>query len=318
MRVSFISTVFNEEESIDALLDSIFEQSHPADEIIITDGGSVDKTVEKIKRKFAKQKRIKCILLEKKGDRAVGRNEAIKQATGDIIAISDAGCILDENWIKNITEPFRDQKIDVVAGYYGGKAKTPFQKCLVPYVLVMEDKVDSGSFLPATRSMALRKFVWKEAGGFPEKYSHNEDYVFAHTLKNKGFNIFFQKTAIVSWIPPNTLRAAFRMFYRFAMGDIESGLIRKKVVFIFLRYGLALYLLLLLALYKSIIVGAIMLALFAGYLFWSINKNYKYVKQWRACYLLPVLQFSSDAAVILGSLAGAVKKLINFIFKFDD
>ena len=49
MKVSFITTVFNEENSIQKLLDSLLKQSKKLHEVVIVDGGSSDKTIERIK-----------------------------------------------------------------------------------------------------------------------------------------------------------------------------------------------------------------------------------------------------------------------------
>src|SRR4051812_9310190 len=103
MKTSFITTVFNEEETITKFLDSLLTQSKLPDEICIVDGGSSDKTVSLIKKhesKF-KTKRVAFKLFNKKGNRSVGRNEAIKHTTGDIILCSDAGNELGRDWIKN-------------------------------------------------------------------------------------------------------------------------------------------------------------------------------------------------------------------------
>ena len=64
----------------------------------------------------------------------------------------------------------------------------------------MEDKIKE-EFLPATRSMAFRKEVWKKIGGFDENLSHNEDYAFANKIKKLGFKIKFVQDAVVNWIP---------------------------------------------------------------------------------------------------------------------
>src|SRR3989344_4126472 len=201
MKVSFITTIYNEEKTVSALLESLLKESKLPDEIIIVDGGSTDNTLSVISnfqfllrsraqdRGAISNKKIKFKILIKKGNRSVGRNEAVKQAENEIIICSDAGCVLDKNWVKNITEPFNDPKIDVVAGYYKGKAKSIFEKCLIPYVLVMPDRVDGGQFLPASRSMAFKKSIWKKARKFPEEFSNNEDYVFAQNLKKMGANI---------------------------------------------------------------------------------------------------------------------------------
>jgi glycosyltransferase involved in cell wall biosynthesis len=246
MKVSLITTVFNEENSIELFLDSIFIQTKLPDEIIIVDGGSNDGTIKKIEKynSLSGKHLPKIKLIVKKGNRSVGRNEAINRATNEIIAITDAGCILDKNWLNNLIKPFSKGQIDVVAGYYKGRAKSAFQKSLVPYVLVMEDKIsDAKDFLPATRSMAIRKPVWEKAGRFNEKLSHNEDYAFANKLMAMNTKIVFCKDAIVNWVPRKNLKEAFIMFFRFALGDSEAKIFRDKVVYIFIRYIFAAYLL---------------------------------------------------------------------------
>ena len=306
MRVSFVATVYNEESSVGALLDSLIKQSKMPDEIIIVDGGSSDRTVANIKNQISKIKyqKVKFKIFKKKGNRAVGRNDAINKASSEIIVCSDAGCILDKNWVKNIIEPFNDPKVDVVAGYYKGNAKTIFEKCLIPYVLVMPDKIDENNFLPATRSMAFKKSVWKRAGGFPEKFSNNEDYVFAKKLKAIGAKIIFEKKAIAYWTPRSNLKDAFVMFYRFAKGDSESRIFRPKVLLIFLRYIVGFTFLSLFFFFKSYIILNTLYLILCLYILWAIIKNYKYVKDTRAIFFLPLIQVTSDVAVILGTIGG--------------
>ncbi len=314
MRISFITTVFNEENTIEVFLDSLFAQSKLPDEIIIVDGKSHDSTLEKIKKYelISKKNNIPFKILIKKGNRSVGRNEAINHATGEIIACSDSGNILDKNWLRSIVKPFENKNVDVVGGYYEGLAKTIFQKCLTPFVLVMPDKIEPENFLPATRSIAFKKSTWKMVGGFPEEYSHNEDYVFANKLKEKKAKIEFANDAIVYWLPRKSFKQAFTMFFRFALGDGESGIWRTTVLLLFARYILGLYLLFLVILYKSSIGLFILLIFLVLYLLWSISKNYKYVKLKQAVVLLPLLQFTADAAVLSGTIIGVLKRIKEF------
>lgn len=310
MKISFITTVYNEEKTIDVFLDSLLEQTQLPDEIIIVDGGSRDNTINKIvqKAKQIQHKKIKFTLIEKEGNRSVGRNEAITHAKGEIIVCSDAGNRLDKQWLEYIVKPFVHRSTDVVAGYYNGVAHTVWQKALIPYVLVMPDKIDPDNFLPATRSMAFKKSIWQKMGGFPEEYAHNEDYVFARKLRDTHIKITFVKDAVVNWLPPRTIRQTFRMFWRFAYGDIEAGIVRPKVIFIFFRYLLALCLL---GIALNSHVGwlyAVIVFFFIAYVFWAINKNYRYVHSVHALYLLPFLQFLSDAAVMSGSCSGFLQR----------
>ena len=314
MKVSLITTVYNEEASIIPFLESLSRQTVSPDEIIIVDGGSTDLTLKKISE-FRSGKIPNIRVLIKKGNRSVGRNEAIEKAKNEIIAISDAGNLLDKKWLENIIQPFIDKNTDVVAGYYKGLAKTFFQKSLVPYVLVMEDKINENEFLPATRSMAVRKSIWEKAGKFNEKLSHNEDYAFANKLKEIKAKIVFKQNAIANWVPRKNLKDIFIMFFRFALGDIQANIFRTKVLLILARYILGIYLLSLGLVEKSIYLYSFLSGIIVLYFVWSIKKNYKYVKNYRALFLLPLMQIVSDLAVISGTVLGIIQKisLMNFL-----
>lgn len=310
MKSAFITTVLNEEKTIVKLLESLLRQKNIPNEVIIVDGGSTDETLTKIqnyKARFNNKSELKIIL--KPGNRAAGRNEAIKQAKSEIILCSDSGCILDENWVSEIIKPFKNENTDVVAGFYKGKWDNIFQKCLIPYVLTMPDKVNKNEFLPATRSMAFRKRIWKKTGGFNEALSHNEDYEFARRIKEMGINIIFQESAIVYWLPRKKLKEAFVMFYRFAYGDIEAGILRHKVLILFMRYILGFLIgTLYLTLGLKILIN-ILSVILIFYIIYSIYKNYKYIKDIRAFYYLPLLQFTADIAVLSGSVSAALEYL---------
>ena len=155
---TLIVTVLNEEDSIGKLIESIVFQTKLPDEVIIVDGGSTDKTLSVISslKSQTSNKGIKIKVIVKKGNRSVGRNEAIRISKGDVILITDSGCTLDSKWVENISKPFKDKAVDVVAGYYKGTFRNIFEKSLIPYVLVMSDKVNEKEFLPATRSVAFK------------------------------------------------------------------------------------------------------------------------------------------------------------------
>lgn len=311
MKISLITTVYNEEKTIGKFLDSISLQTKLPDEVIIVDGGSGDATVKRIKKYDSRNnhKKIKITVIMKQGNRSTGRNEAIQHAIGEIIVCSDAGNELDKDWVKNIIKPFKDKQIDVVAGYYEGKAETVFQKCVIPYALVMPDNVDPEDFLPATRSVAFTKAIWGKTGGFDESLSHNEDYVFARKLREIGAKIVFVKDAVVYWHPRKNFRQTFVMLWRFAYGDAEAGIFRTTVQLLLARYFLGLYFIFLCLLYRSVIGLLLLITLLLVYSIWSIQKNYRYVQHKKAFMILPLLQFTADAAVLSGTMIGFLKKV---------
>ena len=67
MKVSLITTILNEEKNIESFLHSIEEQTVLPDEVIIVDGGSKDKTLERIKEYKSEKLKI-TVLVEKPND----------------------------------------------------------------------------------------------------------------------------------------------------------------------------------------------------------------------------------------------------------
>ncbi|HET7498442.1 MAG TPA: glycosyltransferase, partial [Candidatus Eisenbacteria bacterium] len=59
--VALIVTVRNEEASIDALLDSLLGGSRAPDEIVVADGGSTDRTVERLRHRAASDPRVRFL-----------------------------------------------------------------------------------------------------------------------------------------------------------------------------------------------------------------------------------------------------------------
>jgi hypothetical protein len=67
-------------------------------------------------------------------------------------------------------------------------------------------------------------------------------------------------------------------------------------------------LLLILAIIKGFVwLICLLLCLAIIYLVWAIFKNYRYVNEWQAIFILPTLQLVADAAVISGTINGLVK-----------
>jgi glycosyltransferase involved in cell wall biosynthesis len=309
LKISVIVTVFNEEETILSLLDALRNQTYPAAEIVIVDGGSSDQTLQLLKTFQSKNKKVPLHIFSKKGNRSVGRNEAIRKTTHELIAITDAGCIPHTTWLEAFAQKILEKNLleknteFVVAGYYEGKAKSNFEEAVIPYVLVMPDRVNPTNFLPATRSFLLTKNIWEKFGGFDEELCDNEDYAFSMKLQRNMVPIHFASDAVVIWIPRTTIAQFWVMIFRFARGDVTAGIIRPKVLLIFLRYLLLFLFALALWKYVNVVYAATLLIIFfASYFLWSITKNKKYVPH--GWYWLPVLQVVSDFAVMWGSLAG--------------
>lgn len=224
MKVSIITTVLNEANSVIQLLESILKQTMQPDEVVIVDAGSTDGTVEQI-RKFADtHPAISIRVFIQPGNRSVGRNRAIQEARYNIIAATDAGCIVDASWLEKITKPFDDEKTDFVGGWYVPTARTAWQHSLVKVLNYRVEAVNPKTFLPSTRSMAFRKELWSRVGGFNERNSHSEDTPFSIAMRKASKQFIFVPDAIVRWSLVQGYGALFRTISRYALGDGEQRL----------------------------------------------------------------------------------------------
>lgn len=310
MKISVAITVFNEEDNISKLLDALLAQKLKADEIIIVDGGSTDKTIEII-RHYEKKNRTLTLFVEK-CSRSKGRNIGIEMARNNIIAVTDAGCLPDKNWLKEITEPFKNKGVDMVAGFYKMTQDTDFRKALSVFLGVRPENFDV-NFLPSTRSVAFRRELYIRVGGFPERLDDTaEDTVFNYKVIKDGAKIARVKTARVEWAIPDNLTDAFNKLFSYAKGDAASkifihplkGLMSHniKTLFVFLRYLTGFFLFVKGISYTPLLfVLGILIIL---YIFWAFRKVYIATGSVNAGLWGIVLQFTADVAVMGGFLKG--------------
>ena len=105
--ISVIIPSYNEEENIAQCLVSLSHQtiSRGDYEIIVVDGGSKDDTCE-IAKKYADK-----VFTQTSKKVGGARNDGVMAARGEIVATTDADCILPPNWIKTLTEDFSDPPV---------------------------------------------------------------------------------------------------------------------------------------------------------------------------------------------------------------
>ncbi len=224
--ISLIATVKNEAATIEAWLDSLLTQTRLPNEIVIVDGGSTDGTFERLQG-WAARSPIPVKTLQAAGvNIARGRNLAIEQASGPIIASTDAGCLVPAGWLAAISGPFAvNPNLEVVAGYYEAIQCSDLQRLIAIYLVPPISLIKPQEFLPSARSLAFRKAAWHAAGGFPEWLTlTGEDTLFDIRLKRHTTRWAFVPEATVSWYLKSSLRQLFRQVRTYGRGDGQAGL----------------------------------------------------------------------------------------------
>lgn len=190
-------------------------------EIVICDGGSTDGTLEAFRREAGD---LPVTLFSEPGATiAQGRNHAIARAHHDVLAVTDAGCIIDPFWLDRITEDLlRDPDVDAVGGGYTLMGDRPVQRFTAAASLPLEAG-DPETFLPSSRSFAARRSAILAAGGYPENLTFaGEDTALVLRMKARGQRFVTRWDALVHWYTRPTLRAFLRQHYLYGLGDGEA------------------------------------------------------------------------------------------------
>lgn len=112
--LSVIIPVYNEQDTIEAIITQVKSCGVRAIEIIVVDDKSTDKTRE-ILTKLKKHITV-LILKEANGGKGSALREGIKKATGEIVVIQDADLEYDPQEYKKLIEPILQGRADVVYG----------------------------------------------------------------------------------------------------------------------------------------------------------------------------------------------------------
>ncbi len=105
--ISVIIPTYNEEASITTCLESLSRQTLGRDEyeLIVVDGNSKDMTCE-LAREYADE-----VMTQTSKKVGGARNDGVLCAHGDIIATTDADCIIPPDWLEVIKNDFESQDI---------------------------------------------------------------------------------------------------------------------------------------------------------------------------------------------------------------
>jgi glycosyltransferase involved in cell wall biosynthesis len=238
MKVSVVIPVRDEERSIRELLDSLLAQTRPPDEIVITDGGSIDATPQIIEDYIRKGAPVRLI----RAGPALpgrGRNLGAAQASFEWLAFTDAGIRLANDWLAALVAKVEtNNSIDVVYGSWEPVTDSFFKQCAA-IAYVPPPALHEGE-LVRPRSIAsalLRREAWRAVNGFPEDLRSAEDLVFMDRLENAGYRMGFEPRAQAHWELRPTLWSTFKRFLVYSRNNIRAGLFRQWQATILLRYG---------------------------------------------------------------------------------
>lgn len=226
--VSVVITILDEAKTIGSLLTALSQQTYQPSEVLILDGGSTDETLDLIKAFQAQHHTFPLLVSLVPGtNRSQARNQGVRLAKHDVIAVTDAGCVPKSTWLEELMQPFmHDKGADAVAGFYDPAPKNVWENVIANFTSTRFWNFDEKSYLPSSRSLAFSRKAWQKAGGYPEELETCEDLVFAEKLKNQSKQWYVNKKAQVIWPQPKTVEELRDKIFHYALGDLQAEYVR--------------------------------------------------------------------------------------------
>jgi glycosyltransferase involved in cell wall biosynthesis len=219
MKVSIITVVYNNANTIRSAINSVLNQSYNEIEYIIIDGASTDKTLDIINEYRDK---ISVIVSEKDKGIYDAMNKGILQATGDIIGILNSDDLYENNKIIELIadEFIKDKKLEILYGDLVYVAINDIAKIVRKWTSCDYDLTffERGE-VPPHPSLFLKKNVYNIAGLFNLEYKLASDYEFMlRVFKKNTFKIKYINKILVKMRLGGATNKNYKNIY---LGNVE-------------------------------------------------------------------------------------------------
>jgi succinoglycan biosynthesis protein ExoA len=240
--VSIIIPCFNEENTIEPLLEAIKKQNYPLDklEVVISDAISIDQTKNKILN-FSKNNSKPKIVLVDNPKRTIpsGVNIAAANATGEILVRLDAHSEPNPDYIGTSVELLTTHVADNVGGIWNIQPgeSTCIAKAIAKsaaHPLGVGDAQyrvsEKAQYTDTVPFGAFYKNKFNEVGCFDESLLANEDYEFNARLRKLGGKIWLDPRIQSKYYSRKNLKALAKQYWGYGYWKVKMLLRYPKTI----------------------------------------------------------------------------------------
>ncbi|MEL4894432.1 glycosyltransferase [Crocosphaera sp. Alani8] len=206
-QVSVIVPIYNGQEDLPELINCLRNQTYPKDrvEYLLVNNNSQDNTSTILSKAILEAEKVGIRLQELNENKIqssyAARNQGIRQATGEILAFTDADCRPLDHWLEDLVKPFIDEKIGIVVGEIEALPGNSFLEKYAEKNNILSQKfLLEHPFLPygQTANLGIRSIIFKEIGLFRPYLTTGGDADICWRIQQQtNYKLTFSPTAII-------------------------------------------------------------------------------------------------------------------------
>ena len=215
MKFSIVIPNWNGEKLLKENLPAVL--STGANEVIIVDNGSIDGSLQFLKKLKNKSSMVRIIELEKNYGFGHACNLGVKKAVGEVIVLLNNDVVPEKDFLKPLEEDFKDQRVFAVSlgEPQWSWAKGKWEKGFVEHESGPKTKRTHVSFWANGGSGAFRKSVWGKLGGLDEIFApfYWEDIDLSYRAWKRGYQVLWEPKSVVHHQHESTIGSHFSKSY---------------------------------------------------------------------------------------------------------
>lgn len=226
MNISVLIPCHNEEESIQACVQSCLDQTRVPDQILVVNDGSTDRSGE-ILAQFGDKIQVLTLPVAT-GNKSYAQQHGLKYITGDIFVATDGDTVLSPGTIEAFERAYKEQPdIAAACGYVKGLKYNWLTACReIEYVIgqnlfkIAQAHLDAIFVIPGCSGAFHTKTFLKYI-----TFDHDtitEDLDFTYKLHELGFRIAYVRDAIAYTQDPETLPSYINQMRRWYSGGWQN------------------------------------------------------------------------------------------------
>ncbi len=223
--VSIIVPTYNEEKVIVGRINNLLSQNYPSDkfEIIIVDSDSKDNTLILAKELGEKHTNVKVVEEGERRGKASAINLGKRVAKGEIVLVTDANDVFNDNALREIVPHFKNLRIGAVGGYFILTNSSNELVSASSFYWDIESLMRRGeSVFDSACTFHGEINAWRKDIIDADPGSLTEDLDMAIRIRKRGFKIVYEPNAIAYEAGPSNAKEQIIQKKRTTLGTIQS------------------------------------------------------------------------------------------------